>query len=795
MSSLIVNELQLGFYPFISGFIGLAAALAFTFKVMNTPTGNETMVEIADAIEEGAYYFIKTEYKYLLIFVMAINILIMAAVDWRTGICYLVGAGGSALCGFIGLAISVKANVRTAQAASLPDGLNEALRVAFSSGAVMGLCVVSIALIGLSSLYMIFGTTGSFSSSGYLPGFGLGASSVSLFTRIGGGIYTKAPDVGADLVGKVEAGIPEDDARNPATIADNVGDNVGDVAGMGADIFGSFAGSIIATCLLGYSQKFNVSGAPSCMDTTGALINMYECGLLNYLALPFWISSSGVVASLIGLMCVRTKEGATQNDVLGSVSIGLYISMFFQFGFMAIVIYVLNLSWKLFGCIVIGLVCGRAIGSNTEYFTSFSYSPTISIAQAGLTGPASVVIRGLSVGMLSTILPGLVIAGTVLASINLAGFYGLALASTGLLSNLAITLATDAFGPVADNAGGIAEMSMMPAEVREKTDVLDALGNTTAAVGKGFAMASAVLTGLGYLSSYVTRVDLNAIAIVVNSKVTAVLAQVQDGSQGYTMAGLLVGAMIPFAFGAVTMGAVAEAAMGVVYEVRRQFRTYPGIMDRTQKPDYAECVKIVTEFSIMSLMLPAIVVVAPPLVIGVGLGPHALGGMLSSSIVCSFVLGLTMSAAGGAWDNAKKYVEGGHMVVGGVVMKKGTDLHKAVVVGDTIGDPFKDTSGPSLNILVKVSTSMGVVLAPIFKNQQDYWWASLILIGILCIFTPLWVRHLDKVLATGMEGNTSAASFVGEEEKKKKEAAAPAPVADAGGVAVSIESGPQNKDL
>jgi K(+)-stimulated pyrophosphate-energized sodium pump len=480
--------------------------------------------------------------------------------------------------------------------------------------------------------------------------------------------------------------------------------------------------------------------------------------MLNYLALPYWISASGVVASIIGLLCVRTKEGASQGEVQNSVSLGLYIAMFFQFGFMAIIVYVLNVPWKLFACIVIGLVCGRAIGSNTEYFTSFAYSPTRTVANAGLTGPASVIIRGLSVGMMSTLLPGLLIAATVLSTINLASYYGIALASTGLLSNLAITLATDAFGPVADNAGGIAEMSQMPAEVREKTDVLDALGNTTAAVGKGFAMASAVLTGLAYLSSFVTRVGMNAIAVVVNQDpVFSNPSQPFDGSLGYTMAGLLIGAMLPFAFGSVTMSAVAEAAMGVVYEVRRQFRTNPGIMNRSSKPNYGECVKIVTEFSIMSLMLPAVVVVAPPLIIGIGLGPHALGGMLSASIVCSFVLGLTMSASGGSWDNAKKYVEGGHMIVDGVVLKKGTDAHKATVIGDTVGDPFKDTSGPSLNILVKVSSAMAVVLAPIFKRQVDIWWVALILIGILAIALPLWVSHMDKVLDAGAAGNSSQA--------------------------------------
>jgi len=778
-----LTENAMGLFPFISGVLGIFAAIGFAAYVLSHPRGDDTMNEIADAIEVGAYAFIATEYFYLFWFIMVLNILIMAAISPYTGICYLVGAFTSAACGFFGMAISVKANIRTAEGAR--SGLNKALRVSLSSGAVMGLCVVSIALISLSVLYLLFGTEAAFTSistmypaGGYMPGFGMGASSVSLFTRVGGGIYTKAADVGADLVGKVEAGIPEDDARNPATIADNVGDNVGDVAGMGADIFGSFAGSIIASCLLAFAQWNGKIVSPELGVCNPG--NMAACGALAYFALPYWISATGIFASIIGLLAVQTKEDATPRDVLGAVRNGLFIAMFFQIGFMAVIIYVLQPStepaiitqwWKMYACIIIGLFCGRSIGLNTEYFTSYEYNPTISISKAGLAGPASVIIQGLSMGMLSTIFPGLCIAGTVLATINLAGFYGLALASTGLLSNLGITLATDAFGPVADNAGGIAEMAQMPEEVRHRTDVLDALGNTTAAIGKGFAMASAVLTGLGLLFTFVTRVGINGIDVITNPNYPQATnpsgVDYYSGALGFTMAGLLVGAMIPFAFGAVTMSAVAKAARGVVFEVRRQFKEMPGIMNRTQKPDYAKCVALVTKFSIMQLLIPAIVVVFPPIIIGIGLGPHCLGGMLASLIVGSFILGLTMSASGGAWDNAKKYVEGGKLrdkVTGKVIGRK-TDCHKAVVVGDTVGDPFKDTSGPSLNILVKLSTYMGVVLARIFQNQLQFWWAAIIITGVLGIFVPWWVMHLIRVLKSDEANSSKAAVDSGDVEK------------------------------
>jgi K(+)-stimulated pyrophosphate-energized sodium pump len=550
----------------------------------------------------------------------------------------------------------------------------------------------------------------------------------------GGGIFTKAADVGADLVGKLEAGIPEDDPRNPATIADNVGDNVGDVAGMGADIFGSFAGSIIAAALIGTRAG---------MGTVAV-------------ALPMWVAAAGIVSSTIGMVAVRTHDGATQGQVLDSVRRGLLLAAALQLGFMAIVVWVLGVDWRLYATIIIGLACGRAIGLCAEFFTSTAYMPTRSIAKAGLAGPASVIIQGLSIGMSSTIPAALLIASCVLASVNLSGFYGLAIASVGLLSNLAISLATDAFGPVADNAGGIAEMAGMPPATRNNTDVLDALGNTTAAIGKGFAMASAVLTGLSLLTSYAVRVEITAIDILE--------------AGGYTMAGALVGAMLPFAFSAVTMGAVAKAARGVVYEVRRQMREIPGLLEGTAPADYARCVEYVTKAALALMVTPAVIVVLPPLICGIGLGTQFLGGLLLAEIVVSFSLGLMMSAAGGSWDNAKKYVEAGSY--GG----RKSPAHAATVVGDTVGDPFKDTSGPSLNILVKLSTYMGVVLAPIYKAHNDIWWVAIILLGLLIILLPLWMRRVYRQLkgAAGPSGAAPAAA-----EAKAAPAAATAAAAAA----------------
>lgn len=705
-----VKYLETGLFPLISAILGLGLAGIAASRVFAAPnasrSGDEAITkrvhECVEAIQDGARAFLRVEYSYLAMFLLALFVLVAAAIDWRTGICYLVGASLSALCGYIGMMISTHANGRTAFAAEL--GLNDALRVAFNSGSVMGLSVVSLALGGLAVLFLIFDADAFSNNRGYLAGFGMGASSVSLFTRVGGGIFTKAADVGADLVGKIEQGIPEDDPRNPAVIADNVGDNVGDVAGMGADIFGSFAGSIIACSLIGTANGMGYAGV----------------------ALPYWISASGIFASAIGMLFVRTREGATQFQVLNAIRNGLAVAAILQFGFIAIVIWVLGMDWKLYATIVIGLACGRAVGFSAELFTSFAYTPTRSIAKAGLTGAASVIIQGLSVGMLSTIPSALIIAACVLAAVNLSGYYGLALASVGLLSNLAISLATDAFGPVADNAGGIAEMAGMPSATRDNTDVLDALGNTTAAVGKGFAMCSAVLTGLALLTTYARRVNITQIDILSNG--------------AYTMSGALVGAMLPFAFGAVTMAAVAKAARGVVVEVRRQFAERPGIMLGTEKPDYARCVAYVTTASIQMMVLPACIVVFPAIILGIGLGKDFLAGMLIAEIVVSFSLGLMMSAAGGAWDNAKKLVESG--VHGG----KKSPAHTATIVGDTVGDPFKDTSGPSLNILVKLSTYMGVVLAPLFRSQQSFWWVSLILIGILSVALPLWLRHVNASL-------------------------------------------------
>jgi len=673
--------------------------LFFVWRISRAPKGTELAEKISKAIRIGADAFIRLEYTWLTIMVLLLFILIAVAVNWRTGICYLVGAAVSALCGYIGMKISTYSNVKTAAAAE--KGLNDALTVAFASGSVMGLSVVSFGLAALSILLMAFDTE-AIEGRGALSGFGMGASTVSIFARVGGGIFTKAADVGADLVGKVEKNLPEDDVRNPATIADNVGDNVGDVAGMGADLFSSFVGSIVASALLAIREGYGRIGV----------------------ALPFWVSMAGIVAAVIGIFTVRCRDGATQHDLLIRLRWALTIAGAFQVGFVAIIIYALDMKWELFGCVVIGLAAGSIIGIISEYFTSYSYTPTRTIAKASRIGPANVVIEGLSVGMYSVILPTLIIASTIIATLHLSdGFYGVALASTGLLSTLGITLATDAYGPVADNAGGIAEMSHMPEHTRKNTDVLDALGNTTAAIGKGFATSSAVLTAVSLLANFVWRVDSGPVDVIASK---------------FFIAGTLVGAMLPYWFGGLTMGAVNRAAQAVVVEVRRQLDTIPGLLEGRADADYHRCVTMVTAGSLHAMVFPVLLVILSPLIIGIGLGYQMLAGMILGAIVSGYMLGGMMSAAGGAWDNGKKYIESGHL--GG----KNSKAHKAAVVGDTIGDPFKDTSGPALNILVKLVSYISVTLSSVFENQADYWWVSLIIIGILIVFVPLWERFTPE---------------------------------------------------
>jgi K(+)-stimulated pyrophosphate-energized sodium pump len=614
---------------------------------------------------------------------------------------FICGATTSATCGFIGMMIATYSNTRTAVAAE--KGLNAALTVAFMSGSVMGLTVVSLGLGAISILLMSFGSN-AIGGVAALTGFGMGASTVSIFARVAGGIFTKAADVGADLVGKIEEDFPEDDIRNPATIADNVGDNVGDVAGMGADLFSSFVGSIIASSVLGL-KYYGEKG----------------------IALPFWISMAGIVAAVLGMLTIRTKEDATQADLLNVLRRAMFTSAIFELAFMAIIVYILDIDWVLYFCLMIGLAAGILISFWSEYFTSGAYPPTQNIAASGVFGPGNVIIEGISVGCYSTIGPVLIIASTIIAVKALSGnAFGIALASTGLLSILGITLATDAYGPVADNAGGIAEMSGMPEHVRVNTDTLDSLGNTTAAVGKGFAVGSAVLTAVSLLTTYTIRVGIADDLDPINSY--------------FFMPGVLIGAMVPYAFAALTMGAVSSAAGAVVVEVRRQLAEIPGLREGTggAKADHKACVAMVTGAALYTMVPPAALVILTPLVLGIGLGPDMLAGVLFGAIACGFVLGGMMNAAGGAWDNAKKMNEKDG--------QKGSFKHKATVVGDTVGDPFKDTSGPAINILIKLMSYISVVLVPVFKSQKDYWWASLIIVGVVIIATPFYLRMCPKAL-------------------------------------------------
>ena len=693
------------------GVVGLLYTLIKFNWVSKQDAGNDRMKEISNYIAEGAMAFLKAEYKILTYFVIIVALLLgfMGYSDahshWSIALAFVLGAFFSALAGFIGMKVATKANVRTAQAAR--TSLSKALSVSFTGGSVMGMGVAGLAVLGLGSLFLILKTIFADGAAvdseemkraiEVLTGFSLGAESIALFARVGGGIYTKAADVGADLVGKVEAGIPEDDPRNPATIADNVGDNVGDVAGMGADLFGSYVATVLATMVLG-REVTGVNGT--------ALVDGY--GGLSPILLPMLIAAMGIIFSIVGTWFVRISDaaGISTQKVQNALNMGNWGSIVLT----AVASYFL-VNWlmpehmllrgfdftpnRIFGAIMVGLAVGTLMSMITEYYTAMGKRPVMSIIRQSSTGHATNIIGGLAVGMESTMLPILVLAGGIYGSYACAGLYGVAIAAAGMMATTAMQLAIDAFGPIADNAGGIAEMSELPKEVREKTDILDAVGNTTAATGKGFAIASAALTALALFAAFVGIAGIDGIDIY----------------HADVLAGLFVGGMIPFIFSSLAIRAVGQAAMAMVEEVRRQFRTIPGIMEGTGKPEYDKCVAISTEASLKKMMLPGAIAILSPIIIGFIFGPEVLGGFLAGATVSGVLMGMFQNNAGGAWDNAKKSFETGVEINGEIYYKK-SEPHKASVTGDTVGDPFKDTSGPSMNILIKLMSIVSLVIAP-----------------------------------------------------------------------------------
>ena len=663
-------------------------------RVLAEDQGNQTMREISHAVQIGAAAFLRREYTYLAGFVVVVALVIGAFLNWQTALTFVVGAAISASCGYLGMYVAVRANVRTA-AASVRS-LNDGLRVAFSSGSVMGMAVVSFGLLGLSIMYLLF--TGDIEQDiAYLAGFGFGASSIALFARVGGGIFTKAADVGADLVGKVEAGIPEDDPRNPAVIADNVGDNVGDVAGMGADLFESYVGGIISAMALAYA--LTQTKAASLFGS----ISDWSAFQTNLVLFPVILAGLGILASVVGTFAVKTND---ENQIHSALFRGLLVASVLVVLGAAGLCAAMGIPWKIYFAVIMGLAAGVAVGQLTEYYTSMDKGPVRNIATQSETGPATNIIAGLGTGMMSCALPMVVLCVAIFFTYQWGELYGIAIAAVGMLSTLGISLGVDAYGPVADNAGGIAEMSECPPEVRKRTDALDAVGNTTAAVGKGFAIGSAALTALALFSTFHSRAEVALATLAASGKSLDVSLWSDSLKEPNVLIGILIGGTLPFIFSALTMGAVGRAANKMIEEVRRQFRTIPGLMEGKAEPDSATCVAISTKAALAEMIIPGVLAVVVPVATGLLLGVSGLSGLLAGSLVTGVLLAIMMANAGGAWDNAKKYIEkGAH---GG----KGSPTHKAAVIGDTVGDPFKDTSGPSLNILIKLMAVVSVIFVP-----------------------------------------------------------------------------------